>query len=274
MLAGDRIPLGPKPAHGLEITLGERAIKARIGPQHLRNGSGQMFLDHSDQILPQKSATASAKVRGEPSPISRELTRARRGFARSLPRVIACTSGLRFILRYKLAIMQTHVVRAARSDQPVLQDLLQLYAYDFSEILRTEVGDNGRFPDPPLDAYWRDAGRFPFLLRADGHLAGFALVHRGSRISNDEDVWDMAEFFVLRRHRRAHVGMRAAHHLFAMHPGRWEIRQRRENTFATLFWRRAVSTYTNGSFSDELLDDAIWQGPVQRFTSGRDPRSL
>ena len=168
--------------------------------------------------------------------------------------------------------MQTHVVRATRSDQPVLRELFQLYAYDFSEIIHTEVGDNGRFPDPRLVAYWCDAWRFPFLLRVDDHLAGFALVHRGSRISNDDDVWDMAEFFVLRRHRRARVGMRAAHHLFAMHPGRWEIRQRRENAFATLFWRRAVSTYTNGSFFDELLDDPMWQGPVQRFTSGH--RSL
>jgi predicted acetyltransferase len=163
--------------------------------------------------------------------------------------------------------METRVVAAELSDKETLRSLFQLYAYDFSEVLPADVDEAGRFKVPPVEAYWTDAWRFPFLLRAGGHLAGFALVHQKSHLSGADDVWDMAEFFVLRRHRRAGVGMRAAHHFFATRPGNWEVRQRAANVTATAFWRRAIAAFTAGSFTEELLDDERWKGPVQRFAS-------
>jgi predicted acetyltransferase len=157
--------------------------------------------------------------------------------------------------------------RALRAQHDVLRHLMQLYAYDFSEILGIEVEDDGRFAERPLDAYWEDPRRLPFLIRAGGRLAGFALVHHGSRLSGDADVWDMAEFFVLRKHRRAGVGLEAARQVFAAHRGRWEVRQRREATAATAFWRRAIGECSGGAFTEVDLDDARWRGPVQSFTS-------
>ncbi len=167
--------------------------------------------------------------------------------------------------------MEVRVVLAEPSDKEVLKNLFQLYAYDFSEIIPADVDEVGRFKEYRLDSYWSDAWRFPFLLRADGHLAGFALVHHRSHLSGADDVWDMAEFFVLRRHRRAGVGTTAAHRLFATHRGAWEVRQRTANSAATAFWRRAIGAFTASRasrFTDELLDDDRWKGPVQRFTSG------
>jgi predicted acetyltransferase len=167
--------------------------------------------------------------------------------------------------------MKTGVVAAERSDQEALRNLFQLYAYDFSEVLPLDVDKTGRFKEEPLDAYWNDAWRFPFLLRVHEQLAGFALVHHKSKLSTADDVWDMAEFFVLRRYRRAGVGMRAAHRIFATHAGDWEVRQRNANVSATLFWRRAIYAYTEGRFTEEVLDDERWRGPVQRFTSAGGP---
>jgi predicted acetyltransferase len=164
--------------------------------------------------------------------------------------------------------METRVVAVGRSDQEALRNLFQFYAYDFSEILPADVEETGRFKENRLDAYWSDAWRLPFLLRVHENLAGFALVHTKSMLSVADDVWDVAEFFVLRKYRRAGVGMRAAHQMFAMHRGEWEVRQRNANIVATSFWRRAISAYTGGCFREELLDDERWRGPVQRFTSG------
>ncbi len=163
--------------------------------------------------------------------------------------------------------METRVLAAERSDQEALRNLFQLYTYDFSEILPLDVEETGRFKEEPLEAYWSDAWRFPLLLRVDEHLAGFALVHHRSKLSTAENVWDMAEFFVLRKYRRAGVGTRAAHRIFATYAGEWEIRQRHANVAATAFWRRVISVYTGGSFREELLDDERWRGPVQRFAS-------
>lgn len=151
----------------------------------------------------------------------------------------------------------------ARPDE--IAALFQLYAYDLSEVLAMDVEDDGRFRAYPLDHYWRDPRCHAFVIRAGGKLAGFALVQQRSRLSGDESVNDLAEFFVLRRWRKQGVGERAATWLFDCFRGRWEVRQKRENQPATAFWRRVIGRYTN--FDEEMLDDERWRGPVQRFVS-------
>jgi predicted acetyltransferase len=175
---------------------------------------------------------------------------------------------------YRRDSMEVRVAAAERSEREALRNLFQLYAYDFSEILAADVDETGRFAEVRLDSYWNDDWRFPFLLRVSDHLAGFALVHHKSHLSATEGVWDMAEFFVLRKHRRGGIGTRAAHRLFATHAGEWEVRQRNANVAATSFWRSVISAYTGGSFREELIDDERWRGPVQRFTSGGSARAV
>jgi predicted acetyltransferase len=157
---------------------------------------------------------------------------------------------------------------ASAAERPVLENLFQLYAYDWSELGWMELGPDGRFADPSLDGYWRDPDRHPFLIRVDGRLAGFALVAGTSRLTGAAGVFDMAEFFVLRKYRRQGVGFAAASAAFDRFTGRWEIRQRDENVAATAFWRRVVARYTDGRYREIRCDDADWVGPVQTFTSG------
>jgi predicted acetyltransferase len=148
-----------------------------------------------------------------------------------------------------------------------LAALLELYVYDFSEQLGLDVEDDGRFRAPPLDAYWTDPRCHAFLTRVDARLAGFALVRQGSRLTGDPAVYDMAEFFVLRRYRRHGVGERAAASLFDRFRGPWEVRERDTNHGATAFWRRAIGRYTGNRFEDLALNDERWRGPAQRFDS-------
>ena len=105
---------------------------------------------------------------------------------------------------------------AGREEKPALANLFQLYVHDFSEQWAgrddSELGDDGLFsPYPHLDAYWGEAGRLPFLIRVGGHVAGFALVnaHSHSGLTVDRNV---AEFFVVRKHRRGGAGTRRADH--------------------------------------------------------------
>lgn len=126
----------------------------------------------------------------------------------------------------------------------MLANLLELYAHDFSVLADLQLRPDGRYGYPELPLYWREATRFPFLMRVDGHLAGFALVARGSRVSGDPDVWDMAEFFVVRRHRRRGVGAMVAHEIFRRFAGRWELRVMENNLPALAFWSAAVGAFT------------------------------
>jgi predicted acetyltransferase len=167
-----------------------------------------------------------------------------------------------------LAAMEIRVLPAGQSDLVTLHNLFQLYAYDFSDLLSLEVEETGRFKERDLELYFRQEGRFAYVIRAGNHLAGFAFVHAQSLLSGEPGIWDMAQFFVLRRHRRTGIGTTAAHLLFELHRGRWEIREERGNDAATAFWRKAIGASTAGEFTEELLDDERWHGPVQRFVSG------
>jgi predicted acetyltransferase len=163
--------------------------------------------------------------------------------------------------------VNVQVTAAGPDDRARLAVLFELYAYDFSEILAIDVGDDGLFRAPALDEFWTCPRPHAFLIGVDGRLAGFALVQEGSRLTNDEAVWDVAEFFVMRKYRRQGVGEHVARSLFDRFRGRWEVRQRIENHGATAFWRRAVGRYTDGRFEEVVWDDERWRGPVHRFVS-------
>ena len=130
----------------------------------------------------------------------------------------------------------------AKEQATVLQNLAELYAHDFSEHVPLDVKSTGRFEVSLGDRWWTD-GHYPFFIRCDEKLCGFALVRRGSKFTGAMDVMDVAEFFVVRGARRRKVGATAAHALFNAFPGGWEIRVRQSNAAALKFWARAVEAW-------------------------------
>jgi predicted acetyltransferase len=155
--------------------------------------------------------------------------------------------------------------RAAASERPLLERLMQLYAYDWSPLVGLDVDAEGRFSGVDLAPYWRDDLHHPFVLRVDGRPAGFALVIGKSRLTGEVGVHDMAEFFVMRRYRRQGVGSAAARAAFDAFRGPWEVRQRDEYPEATRFWRTVIDQYTSGAFTEIHCDEPSWKGVVQRF---------
>ncbi len=135
------------------------------------------------------------------------------------------------------------VVPAAAEQEPIVANLLQLYAHDFSEFHHLELGADGRFVYKELPLYWIEPHRHPFLVRMDDNLAGFVLVKRGSGISGDETVWDMAEFFVVRAYRRHGIGTQIAHEVWRQFPGLWEVRVMQANHAACRFWEHAIKVF-------------------------------
>ncbi len=138
---------------------------------------------------------------------------------------------------------RVEVVAATLEQEPILANLLELYMHDFSEFLDLDIGENGRYGYASLPLYWSEPDRHPFLIRADGKLAGLALVKRGSTVYGSESVWDTAEFFVLRGWRGRGVGTLAAHQVWSRFPGAWEVRVMQRNALARRFWAAAISTF-------------------------------
>src|SRR5271163_3377003 len=75
------------------------------------------------------------------------------------------------------------------------EDLCTIPPAARSQVWRVDgVRSRHTFGYKSLPLYWSESNRHPFLIRSHGKLAGLALVKRGSEISDNQEVWDMAEF--------------------------------------------------------------------------------
>ena len=159
------------------------------------------------------------------------------------------------------------IVAALPENRLAVANMMQLYAHDFSEIwsgeARGELGEDGLFAAYPLDAWWREPDHVPLLVKVGGFLAGFALLNKASHTGASLDR-NMAEFFIVRKHRRSGVGTAAARMLFSRYPGRWETAVARPNHGALAFWRAAIQPIAE---EVELVDveSPLWNGPILRF---------
>jgi predicted acetyltransferase len=155
------------------------------------------------------------------------------------------------------------------ADARVISNLVGLYLHDLSEIFPIEIGDDGRFLYDDLPRYWSEPGRrFAFLIRASARLAGFVLATRGSAASDDPEHLDVAEFFVLRGHRRAGIGRRAAFLLWDRIPGQWIVRVSEGNRAGLPFWRAIVREYARGAVSESERPGSPHAWRVYSFRSG------
>lgn len=153
------------------------------------------------------------------------------------------------------------ISQASPDDGPVLDRLLQLYQYDFSEIEGGAIGDDGRYHYADTGGLWEGDRYHPFLVRVDDELAGFAVVQR-----EEKNTWRMDQFFVLRKHRRRGIGRTVALELFRRFPGRWVVAETPNNIAAQAFWRTVISEVTGDSYTDTERPEGNWESrPVQEF---------
>lgn len=165
------------------------------------------------------------------------------------------------------------VSRARAEAAPIIGNLMQFYVHDFSELwfdrAEAELEADGRFSDyPDLETYWSDPAREAWLFRINDRPVGFALVNDVAHAPTPVDR-AVAEFFVVRKHRRRGVGIAAAHALFGSAWGVWEAAVVRRNAGALAFWRRAAQSYPGvRDVVEEDRHDARWDGAVLRFRVG------
>jgi predicted acetyltransferase len=157
------------------------------------------------------------------------------------------------------------LVPVIEDDKPVLANLLQFYCYDMSAIREYDMTDHATYVYRYLDHYFLEPDRDVLLLRHSGALAGFVMSRAGP--TGEREV---AEFFVVRRHRRANVGSRAALALFARHPGRWIVAYDDRNPEASAFWPDVVERVAVDAVQREHLGppDHRYERTELRFVTG------
>jgi predicted acetyltransferase len=155
--------------------------------------------------------------------------------------------------------------KASSQDFPALEQMLELYQYELSDIWHQDLDAGAR--------YGYDLSRHQSAQRFHAHVAlegsqyvGFALV-APAVVTRTQGSW-MEQFFILKRYRRSGAGLALASHVFCSHPGLWEVGQMPANLAAQAFWRRVIKTVTAGEFTEIRVTEGWWQGVVQQFHIG------
>ncbi len=149
------------------------------------------------------------------------------------------------------------VEEAPIEEKSIIRNLLQLYIHDFSEFEGFDLNQHGLYGYRYLDHYWTDPDRFPFIVRVNNELAGFALVSKFDRGEYRETRF--SEFFIVRKYRRRGVGQDVARQVFARFPGPWVLTERASNVGAQQFWREILGRLVKGEFT-EYVETGIRPG--------------
>jgi predicted acetyltransferase len=135
----------------------------------------------------------------------------------------------------------------------VIKNLMQFYIYDFSPYVDYDVEEDGMFKEyPDLEDYWIDKdNKFPYIIKKDGKYIGFVLVNM---VRSENNYFSIAEFFIMKKYRRAGIGKAVAKQIFDLHKGQWEVHQRENNRPAREFWNKVINEYTNGQFTEHFAN--------------------
>jgi predicted acetyltransferase len=149
--------------------------------------------------------------------------------------------------------MDFELLYASPDYKYVIRNLMQFYIYDFSPYVNYDVEEDGMFKEyPGLENYWMDKdNKFPYIIKKDGNYIGFVLV---KTLQSENNYFSIAEFFIMKKYRRAGIGKAAAKQVFDLHRGRWEVHQRENNQLAQAFWNNVINEYTNGQFSEHFAN--------------------
>ena len=150
------------------------------------------------------------------------------------------------------------LAKVEQRQEDILHNLMQFYIYDFiffkPEIQLELDGTYKRFE---LSEYWTCEHRHAYFIKMGEELIGFALVATTTPHS-------IEEFHIIRKYTGRGFGKVAAHRLFAMFPGSWQVTQIKANEPAKAFWRKVIGEYTNGNYTEHTDQHSRI---IQEFTS-------
>ena len=111
----------------------------------------------------------------------------------------------------------------------------------------------------------------PLVIIKGAERLGFALVSRPRIPGVGEKAPDyhMSEFFIRRPFRRAGIGRHAATLIFDRFAGDWELVEYQRNPGAVEFWRRVLTTYCKGQFTERHRNGEVRQRFVSRPSAAR-----
>ncbi|MDE2305010.1 MAG: GNAT family N-acetyltransferase [Gammaproteobacteria bacterium] len=162
--------------------------------------------------------------------------------------------------------------RRSPSDRRWIEDVYGEYLESLSDLntgFFPAIGADGPERDGIFASWFASEHAHPLVLVSGGERVGFALVSRPQIPEAGEAAPDyrMSEFFVRGAHRRQGIGSYAARLIFDRFAGEWEIVEYQRNPGSVRFWRRVLTEYCRGDFTERSRHGEI----RQRFRSRPKP---
>lgn len=141
------------------------------------------------------------------------------------------------------------IIPVTKNNHTVYLNLAQCYEAEFSRLTHKKPDAKGLFE---LDTQLGEKVMGMILMIDECPAAIAAIAVTGKK------HYEVSEFYVVPSFRHHSIGMKFAHRLWTMFPGEWEIKQISGAEYASVFWRKTITTFNNTPYQEERYDDPYW----------------
>lgn len=146
-----------------------------------------------------------------------------------------------------ISLLPISLKLVTQTEQPILENLVQLYSHECSSFHPREIADDGRFdisaeiPNPD------DEHHIGILVLVKGKLAGFAVIRREAPAT---DHYRFDCIFMLESYRRLGMGEEVVRMIIDSYAGTWTIPVHHENRLGLAFWKHVCYRYSGDDFEE------------------------
>lgn len=131
-------------------------------------------------------------------------------------------------------------------DKDKLYRLLEYSLYDGSQYIDNDINEECIFEYKWFDNYFTDSDRDAYFIKDGNKYLGFVMVNENLKFNKTGKC--IAEFLIMPKYRRNHLGKKVAFDIFDMYKGDWEVQPMENNRNAYSFWSNIISEYTNNNY--------------------------
>ena len=148
--------------------------------------------------------------------------------------------------------MKYEIVDVTLKDKEKLYKLLQFALYDGSQYIDNDIND-----------YFTDNDRNAYFIKSDNKYLGMVMINENLKFNNKGKC--IAEFLIMPKYRRNHIGKNVAYDIFEKFKGDWEVQPMESNPIAYSFWKNIINEYTKGKYiikNDGIEDVFIFNNKI------------
>ena len=142
--------------------------------------------------------------------------------------------------------MNFELVNVDKQDKEKLYRLLQYAMYDGSQYIDNDINMDCIFEYKWFDNYFTDSDRNAYFIKKDNSYLGMVMVNENLKFQQNGK--SIAEFLIMQKYRRHHIGKKVAYEIFDKFKGNWEVQPMENNPIAYSFWKNVINEYTNGNY--------------------------